>query len=92
MYPIPKSWTTDGFSAGLNRELSTTDKDFIRSWVSARCDPYKEPIPRIPDEIINQTSRVYAQAYEAITGKEFVPDLTGDTVLDRIRGNLKRYF
>ena len=46
----------------------------------------------IPDEIINQTSRVYAQAYEAITGKEFVPDLTGDTVLDRIRGNLKRYF
>jgi phosphoribosylaminoimidazole-succinocarboxamide synthase len=68
------------------------DKDFIRSWVSARCDPYKEPIPEIPDKIVNQTSRVYAQAYEAITGKEFLPDLSGDTVLDRIRGNLAHYF
>jgi hypothetical protein len=30
MYPIPASWTTDGFSAGLNKELSATDKQFIR--------------------------------------------------------------
>jgi hypothetical protein len=30
MYPIPASWTLDGFSAGFNRELSETDKDFIR--------------------------------------------------------------
>jgi len=68
------------------------DKDFIRSWVVARCDPYKDPIPTIPDEIIEQASRVYAQAYEAITGKEFTPDVSGATVLDRIRANLERYF
>lgn len=68
------------------------DKDFIRSWVAARCDPYKDPIPRIPDEIVEQASRIYAQAYEAITGKQFVPDLSGDTVLDRIRSNLARFF
>jgi hypothetical protein len=30
LYPIPKAWTTDGFSAGLNGELSDTDKTFIR--------------------------------------------------------------
>jgi serralysin len=29
MYPIPASWTTDGFSVGLNTDLSTTDKTFI---------------------------------------------------------------
>jgi serralysin len=29
MYPIPKSWTLDGFSAGFNGELSPTDKEFI---------------------------------------------------------------
>ncbi|HBB97733.1 MAG TPA: hypothetical protein DC054_20325 [Blastocatellia bacterium] len=29
MYPIPKTWTTDGFSAGLNGSLSSTDKKFI---------------------------------------------------------------
>lgn len=31
MYPIPAAWTTNGFSADLNKELSETDKDFIRS-------------------------------------------------------------
>lgn len=31
MYPIPRSWTLDGFSAGLNGELSDEDKDMIRS-------------------------------------------------------------
>jgi len=68
------------------------DKDFIRSWVSARCDPYKDPIPKIPDEIVEQASGVYAQAYEAITGKVFMPDLSAGTVLDRIRANLAGYF
>ncbi|MBZ9921304.1 MULTISPECIES: phosphoribosylaminoimidazolesuccinocarboxamide synthase [unclassified Mesorhizobium] len=68
------------------------DKDFIRSWVTARCDPYREPIPEIPDEIVEQASKVYAQAYEAITGRTFVPDVSGHTVLDRIRANLERYF
>jgi phosphoribosylaminoimidazole-succinocarboxamide synthase len=68
------------------------DKDFIRSWVAARCDPYKDPIPKIPDEIVEQASNVYAQAYEAIRGKAFIPDVSGATVLDRIRTNLARYF
>ena len=31
MYPIPAAWTTNGFSAGLNAELSDTDKALIRS-------------------------------------------------------------
>jgi serralysin len=31
LYPIPKAWTTNGFSAGLNGELSATDKEFIRT-------------------------------------------------------------
>lgn len=30
IYPIPASWTLDGFSAGLNKDLSGTDKGFIR--------------------------------------------------------------
>ena len=29
MYPIPKSWTTDGFSAGLNSQLSPYDEALI---------------------------------------------------------------
>lgn len=30
LYPIPASWTTNGFSAGSNRELSETDRSFIK--------------------------------------------------------------
>jgi matrixin len=31
MYPIPASWTTDGFSTGFNSDLSEKDKKFIRA-------------------------------------------------------------
>ena len=30
MYPIPLSWTQDGFSAGLNTNLTETDKQIVR--------------------------------------------------------------
>lgn len=30
MYPIPASWTLDGFSVGLNQKLSQTDTKFIQ--------------------------------------------------------------
>ncbi|MER2266114.1 zinc metalloprotease [Methylobacterium oxalidis] len=31
MYPIPKAWTLDGFSAGFNSELSDADKTLVAS-------------------------------------------------------------
>jgi serralysin len=31
MYPIPAAWTLDGFSAGLNREISPHDTELIHS-------------------------------------------------------------
>jgi phosphoribosylaminoimidazole-succinocarboxamide synthase len=68
------------------------DKDFVRSWVVARCDPYKDPVPEIPAEVVLETSRVYIDAYERITGKAFeLPD-AGTPVLERVRKNLARYF
>jgi serralysin len=30
MYPIPRAWTTNGFSSDLNDDLSATDIEFIR--------------------------------------------------------------
>lgn len=80
----------DAFEAGTRPP--SFDKDVIRSWVGARCDPYKDPIPEIPVEMIEKTSRVYIDAYEMITGTAFVPDLTGATPLDRVRANLAPWF
>jgi len=68
------------------------DKDFVRSWVTMQCDPYKDPIPEIPQELITGTAAVYAEAFETITGHSFAPDLGGRTVLERIRTNLAPYF
>jgi phosphoribosylaminoimidazole-succinocarboxamide synthase len=87
-------WLADGYQAAFaaGTRPPSFDKDVIRSWVAARCDPYADPIPDIPDEMIARTSATYVQAYEAITGQPFVPDLAGDTVLDRVRANLAPYF
>jgi phosphoribosylaminoimidazole-succinocarboxamide synthase len=67
------------------------DKDFVRSWVTTQCDPYKDPIPEIPQELIAGTAAVYAEAFETITGRSFAPDLGSGTVLERIRTNLAPY-
>jgi phosphoribosylaminoimidazole-succinocarboxamide synthase len=67
------------------------DKDFLRRWVAARCDPYRDPIPPIPREVIAETARVYIEAFETITGESFAPSQPGVPVLDRIRANLRRY-
>jgi phosphoribosylaminoimidazole-succinocarboxamide synthase len=67
------------------------DKDFVRSWVVARCDPYRDPIPDIPPEVVVETAAVYIQAFETITGQAFAfPD--AGAPLERIRGALKDFF
>jgi len=65
------------------------DKDFVRSWVAARCDPYMDPIPEIPEDIILAASDVYIEAFETITGLPFVKPDGGEPVLARIRRNLR---
>jgi phosphoribosylaminoimidazole-succinocarboxamide synthase len=78
------------FAAGEAPE--TLDKDFVRRWVTARCDPYRDPIPSIPREIIAEAARLYIEVFETITGQSFdFPD-PAQRVLDRIRANLARYF
>jgi phosphoribosylaminoimidazole-succinocarboxamide synthase len=78
------------FEAGERPE--SFDKDFVRNWVVARCDPYRDPVPKIPADVVLATSRVYIDAFERITGQAFpLPD-AGVPVLERIRRNLAGYF
>jgi phosphoribosylaminoimidazole-succinocarboxamide synthase len=78
------------FEAGEVPE--TLDKDFVRRWVTARCDPYRDPIPPIPREIIAEAARLYIEVFETITGRAFDFPNPSVPVLDRIRANLARYF
>ena len=87
-------WMADSYPArfAAGEKPDSFDKDFVRNWVAARCDPYKDPIPEIPAEMIVATSAVYIRAFEMITGQSFVPPAAGEAILDRIRRNLAPYF
>ena len=68
------------------------DKDFVRRWVAARVDPYRDPIPPIPPEVIAEAARIYISVFETITGETFTLTQPETPVLERIRGNLQRFF
>lgn len=87
-------WLASGYAEAFENgsRPPSFDKDVIRAWVAARCDPYRDEIPEIPQEMIQHTAQVYIDAYEAITGQTFIPDTTGDTPLARIRSNLAPWF
>ncbi len=87
-------WMADSYPArfAAGERPDSFDKDFVRSWVAARCDPYNDPIPEIPAELIEGTSKVYIQAFETITGQAFqAPAQAGGDILERIRRNLASY-
>jgi phosphoribosylaminoimidazole-succinocarboxamide synthase len=78
------------FSEG--KPPDTLDKDFIRRWVAERCDPYRDPVPEIPQAVILDAAATYIDVYEKLTGQEFaLPDLATPP-LARVRSNLTKYF
>jgi phosphoribosylaminoimidazole-succinocarboxamide synthase len=87
-------WIVDSYQASFEKgeRPASFDKDFVRAWVAERCDPYKDEIPEIPQQLVEQTSAVYIAAYEAITARRFVPDDRGETPLARVRASLADYF
>lgn len=87
-------WIAESYPAAFaaGERPASFDKDVIRAWVAARVDPYKDDIPEIPADMIEKTARAYIEAFEMITGQIFVPDLSGATVLERVRGNLAQFF
>lgn len=87
-------WIASGYPEAFENGTRppSFDKDVIRAWVAARCDPYKDEIPEIPQDMIRHTAQVYIDAYEAITGQTFIPDTSGDTPLARVRANLAPWF
>jgi phosphoribosylaminoimidazole-succinocarboxamide synthase len=88
-------WVADSYSArfAAGEAPDTLDKDFIRRWVAARCDPYTDPIPEIPPEVILEAAARYVDVYEQLTGQELeLPTDATVPPLARIRGNLNKYF
>ncbi|MDO8606486.1 MAG: phosphoribosylaminoimidazolesuccinocarboxamide synthase [Phaeospirillum sp.] len=72
-------------------EPESLDKEFLRLWIAARCDPYTQPIPAIPDDTLVEFSQKYISLFEQITGRDFEAPADGEPVKDRIRRNLAKY-
>ena len=87
-------WFQDSYQASFEAGTrpASFDKDVMRSWVAARCDPYNDTIPEIPAEIVLETARVYIAAFERITGLAFDYPDPSEPVLVRIRRNLASFF
>lgn len=83
-------WIADTYmerhAAGLEPE--NIDKEFLRLWFRARCDPYKDAVvPDAPRELVVEMSRRYVYLYEKITGEKFVPP-TAEEPNARMQKNL----
>lgn len=61
-------WAVETYAEG--EEQPSFDKQYVRNWLNANWDRTGNP-PRLPREVIEQTSQKYIQAYERITGKTF---------------------
>ncbi len=69
-------------------EPENLDKEFLRLWIRARCNPYTDPLPEIPAETLLEFSDKYVALYERITGRTFERDASGTPVRDRIHAAL----
>jgi len=71
-----------------HREPENFDKEFLRLWFKANCDPYHdEVLPPAPLEKITELSNRYIQVYEQLTDQKFHPNFN-QSIIDRIRHNL----
>lgn len=67
-------WLADTYQEKFaqQHEPDNIDKEFLRLWFTAHCDPYKETIlPSPPEELIITLAERYIALYEKITGRIF---------------------
>ena len=67
------------------------DKDHVRRWVRARCDPYKDDVPPIPDLVRAETASVYLDVFQRLTGAQLVPPPLSEDQEARIAGAVAHY-
>ena len=63
-------WPAEGYAPGSVQP--SYDKQFVRDWLRAHWDMCGEP-PHLPSEVVEGTSERYKEAFQIITGNEFVP-------------------
>ena len=82
-------WYADSYERCLaeGSDPKALDKEYVRRWlVSERGYRGEGAPPALPDDVRVEAARRYIEAFELLTGREFVPDTAEPT--SRIRRNL----
>jgi phosphoribosylaminoimidazole-succinocarboxamide synthase len=87
-------WIADSYAERMERgqEPENVDKEFLRLWFAANCDPYNDAeLPPAPEDLVVELSRRYVFLYEKITGRRFTFPDAKVPALDRLRASLAAY-
>ncbi len=81
-------WYRDGYERALSqgRDPEALDKEYVRRWLREQGYGVKGTAPELPADVRCEAARRYIEAYERITGRDFVPDV--EPPEPRIRRNL----
>jgi phosphoribosylaminoimidazole-succinocarboxamide synthase len=82
-------WYRDRYEHALSegRDPEALDKEYVRRWLGEHGYRGEGAPPELPLDVRCEAARRYIEAYEQITGVEFVPDV--DPPETRIRRNLE---
>ena len=67
-------WLKETYQSNMSqqKEPDNFDKEILRLWFKAHCDPYHdEVLPQAPTDLIVQVSSAYIELYERLTGQAF---------------------
>jgi phosphoribosylaminoimidazole-succinocarboxamide synthase len=62
-------WPADAYEPG--HDQPSFDKQYVRNYLETLSWNKTPPGPRLPDDVVANTSRKYIEAYEKITGQQF---------------------
>lgn len=66
-------WPADAWSPGQPQR--SYDKQYVRDWLTSPASGWSadsgEPVPPLPDEVVERTRERYTEAYERLTGRPF---------------------
>ena len=87
-------WMADSYEAKMRagENPESLDKEFLRLWISERCDPYKEDVPEIPLDTLMKFSEKYVKLFELVTGRTFEKPLGDQSIRERVRDSLEKAF
>lgn len=63
-------WPADDYEVG--RSQNSFDKQYVRDWLLQTDWDRNSPPPQLPDDVVANTAAKYREAYQLLTGREFV--------------------